>query len=66
VLNLADELKAIKITWKSDEKWLHDYAYQQSSPAAWVKDLMKADYKKNHAEELQKINTDNNLFKFLD
>jgi len=65
VLYLADGLKGFKVTWKKDEKWLCDYAWEHSSPPAWIKDLIKAEYKRTHGEtsvqEVQKpMNT--NIF----
>ena len=42
---MADDLKPVKITWKTDEKWLHDYVWEHSSPSAWLKDLAIAEYK---------------------
>lgn len=67
MLWLADEMKAVKITWKNDEQWLYDYVKEHSSPAAWFKDLAIADYKKTHGEDTQKINGGNNKpFQFFD
>lgn len=51
VLWLADEMKPVKITWKEDERWLHDFALEHSSPSAWFKDLAIAEYKRKNTEE---------------
>jgi hypothetical protein len=65
---LADEeLKPIKITWKKEEKKYCEYALEHSSPSAWAKDLIIADYKKTHEEEKeQKKQNNNNVLNFLD
>lgn len=58
-----DEMKAVKITWKKEEKWLYDFVVKdRSSPAAWFKDLAIAEYKRQKEEEQPK----NTPFNFLD
>ncbi|MSS07036.1 hypothetical protein FYJ38_00085 [Clostridium sp. WB02_MRS01] len=62
---MADDLKPVKITWKADEKWLHDYVWEHSSPSAWLKDLAIEDYKRKNAEEQPK-QQNQGLLNFLD
>ena len=60
------DLDPIKITFKLDEKWLGAYANKHSSPAAWIKDLMIADYEKTHKEEPQQQKQNSGMFDLLD
>lgn len=63
-LKPEDELKPVKITFKKDEKWLHKYINDHSSPSAWMKDLAIADYKRKINEEKPKQNT--GIYNILD
>lgn len=58
-----EKLKAVKITWKEDEKYLHDFAWEHSSPSAWFKDLAKAEYKRQNQDSKPQMNIGMN---FLD
>jgi hypothetical protein len=62
---VADEMKPVKITWKNDEQWLHDFAWEHSSPSAWFKDLAIAEYKRQNSNELPKQSS-NGVFDLLD
>ena len=58
-----DKLKPVKITWKEDEKWLHDFVHEHSSPAAWFKDLAIEEYKRQKEKEQPR---NSQRFNFLD
>jgi hypothetical protein len=62
---VADEMKPVKITWKSDEQWLYDFVNEHSSPSAWFKDLAIAEYKRQNNNGIPKQNS-NGMFDLLD
>lgn len=44
---MAKDMRPITITFKQTEKDLYDYATWHNSPAAWIKDLIRADMEKD-------------------
>lgn len=63
---MATNYKPVKLTWKEDEEWMCNFVYEHASPSAYLKDLIKEDYKKKYKEEVDKIKKESNLPDFLD
>ena len=44
-------MKPIAVTFKEKERDLYDYATWHNSPAAWIKDLIRADMEKKDSND---------------
>ena len=48
---MAKDMKPITVTFKEKERDLYDYAAWHNSPAAWIKDLIRAHMEKKDTKE---------------
>lgn len=61
-----DGLKPFTVTFKTDEKYLCEFAYSHASPSLWVKDLIIREYRKQYSEQVSQMISPPNLQRVIE